>query len=152
MYYLEGVKGRHCQIPLTLPYRQSQGEVLPPRGRGLPGLDYPISCADFAALGEVPLPGPESKCFLQESEVIRSHPSSPGTFCRRQVTGHRSRAENKAFPAAWGIPCPALHDHCPAPALPGAAVSPHRDAGPAAHLSPSTPPWAKTHHKPAAVV
>lgn len=78
---------------------------------------------------------------------------------RQAVQGHRSRAENKAFPAAWGVSCPALHDHCPAPALPGAAVSPHRDAGPAAHLSPSTgqeppgtPRWAKTHHKLAAVV
>lgn len=73
-------------------------------------------------------PRPESKYFLQESEVIRSHHSSPGTFCRRPSKAGcpktQIKSREQAFPAAWGNPCPALHNHCPAPALPGAAVSP----------------------------
>lgn len=44
------------------------------------------------------------------------------------LQGHRTKVENKAFPAAWefleGGLCLALSCHCPVPALPGAAVSP----------------------------
>lgn len=73
-------------------------------------------------------PRPESKCFIQESEV-RSQRSSPGAFCRMGRAGSprtqiKSREQGRPFLAAWGLPCPAVRCHCPAPALPGAALSP----------------------------
>lgn len=92
----------------------------------------PSLCRFWLSSLKSPFPRTASKCFLWESEVIRSCHSSPGAFCRRLgcagLQGHRTKVENKAFPAAWefleGGLCLALSCHCPVPALPGAAVSP----------------------------